>query len=148
MADPRRPIYSILLAHHPRAHAHRCLWVPFGPYKIALCSRCLGLYPTLAAILALQIFFRVSQTAGVVDWVVVLLLSVPALFDWGAGHLGWRGKNGLRFATGALLGVALGRSAYLYLVDSLNELFWVQLALLAGGALAFEIVRRFDLSDY
>ena len=59
----------------------------------------------------------------------------------------WPGRNDLRIVSGALLGLALGRSLYIYVVDPLSELVWIQLALLAVGALTFELVRHLDLGD-
>jgi hypothetical protein len=43
--------------------------------------------------------------------------------------------------TGALLGLALGRSLWLYFADPKNELFWVQALLLVFGAGAFLVLR-------
>jgi hypothetical protein len=50
-----------------------------------------------------------------VDWdsVIFWACPVPAVVDWSIGQLTtWRGSNALRVLSGALLGVALGRTVY------------------------------------
>lgn len=146
MSEPRR-VYWRLLAHQHPSHAERCVWLPLGHLRLALCSRCLGLYPVLFAAFFLQFLFGVERSWGIIDWFVVLVLAAPALLDWGASRLRWAGRNDLRIVTGALLGLALGRSLYIYVADPLSELVWIQLGLLAVGALAFEVVRALDLGQ-
>jgi uncharacterized membrane protein len=138
-----RPIHHhLLLAHHRRAELDRCLLLPTPIGRIALCARCLGLYTTLLGALALQLALGAGPRR-VVDWAVVLVGIFPALFDWGASFAGsWRGTNAIRLVTGALLGVALGRSIILYFIDARCELFWVQAGLLGAGVLAFALLRR------
>lgn len=144
----RREVYLRALAHQHRSKSHRCLWLPLGSLRVALCSRCAGLYPTLAAAFALQLVLRFPLRISWIDWALVLGLSAPALLDWGASRLGRAGHNLVRALTGVLLGVALGRSGYIYVHDPYSELIWIQLGLLAAGAVAFELVRRLDFSDY
>lgn len=139
--DPR-PLHWMALAHHPLQQANRCVHLPLGQRRLALCARCLGLYPALAATLVLQILWR-PGSLGAVDWWLVLAGSAPALLDWGAGLLDWRsGSNPRRLVSGALLGAALGRSFWLYFGDPLLELLLCQALLLVFGALAFLVVRR------
>jgi uncharacterized membrane protein len=150
-ASPRvatRDVYLRALAHQHPSEAHRCLWLPLGRLRLALCSRCTGLYPTLFAGLALQLVLRLSPRLSLLDWILSLTLSMPALIDWGASRLRRAGSNAVRALTGVLLGVALARSGYIYLHDPFSELLWIQLALLAFGALAFEFVRWLDFSNY
>ena len=55
MSEARPPIVHLwLLAHHRPQDLDRCLLLPWRGRRIALCARCLGLYPTVAATLALQ----------------------------------------------------------------------------------------------
>jgi uncharacterized membrane protein len=138
-----RVLYWLPLAHHRRDQLERCLLVPLGGgRRLALCARCLGLYPALALALLLQGWLRLGP-AGTADWVLVLSGVFPALFDWGLSWLGRRrGSNALRLATGVMLGLSLGRGFWLYFRDPRCEVFWVQLGLLVFGALAFELVRR------
>ena len=144
----RRPIFLRVLAHQHRDHHERCLWLPLGPYRLALCSRCTGLYPTLALALGLQLSLGAPRQVSLLDWLGGLFLAAPALLDWGASRLRWPGHNALRFVTGVLLGIALGRGFYLYFFDPLGPLLWIQLGLLGIGALAFEVVRQLDFSEY
>jgi uncharacterized membrane protein len=138
-----RVLHWLPLAHHRRDQLERCLLVPLGgDRRLALCARCLGLYPALALALLLQARLRLGP-AGTADWVLALSGVFPALFDWGLSWLGRRrGSNALRLATGLLLGLSLGRGFWLYFRDPRCEVFWVQLGLLVFGALAFELVRR------
>jgi len=81
------------------------------------------------------------------DWAIALLLSAPALLDWGTSRLGRAGSNLGRVATGSLLGIALGHAIALYVRDPLSEVFWVQGLALCIGVFSFEIVRLLDLSS-
>lgn len=146
MSEPRRVYWRVLAHQHP-SHADRCVWLPLGRLRLALCSRCLGLYPVLFTSFFLQVMLGSGRNWGIIDWLIALVLAAPALLDWGASRLRWAGRNDLRIGSGALLGLALGRSLYLYVVDPLSELVWIQLALLAAGALTFELVRHLDLRD-
>ena len=104
--------------------------------------------PLLAATIALQVLLGLGPArAPLVDTLLTLLLAAPALLDWGLSRLRARGRNRYRLISGALLGVALGRSLWLYFRDPLSEIFWTQIALLVFGALAFELVRTLRLDD-
>lgn len=130
------------LSHHHRAQAHRCVMVPLGGFCLALCARCLGLYPTLFAALALQAWLR-PPGLGAWDFALTLAPVLPGLFDWGSGLLDPKnGSNFRRLFTGFLLGAALGRGFWLYLADPKNEVFWTQMFVLLAGAMAFFGVRR------
>ena len=128
------------LSHHRRHQLDRCVWLPVGQKKIALCARCLGLYPVLLAVLALQIAAGL-RPLGPLDWWIVLAGVAPALMDWALGRLGSRGNNALRVTTGAIAGVALGRALYLYFRDTRSEVFLVQMMLIAFTVAAVEVVR-------
>ena len=138
----RRALHLMALAHHRPEHARRCVHLPLGGRRLTLCARCLGLYPVLLAALAIQWYVGLGPL-GTVDLVVALALAAPALLDWGAGWLDPRsGSNARRLTTGALLGLALGRSLWLNARDPRSEVLWIQLFLLAAGAGAFFLVRR------
>jgi len=138
-------VHFLPLSHHHEGEHYRCVLMPLGKKRrLALCARCLTFYPTLALVLGLQIAFDIGP-AGVVDWWIALALAAPAVIDWGIGRLRHRGRNSIRLLTGALLGVALGRSLLLYFREPTNEIFWVQAGLVVMSALAFEGVRRLEL---
>jgi uncharacterized membrane protein len=137
----RRLVHWLPLAHHRPEAADRCVHLPFGPLRVALCARCLGLYPTLGVALAAQAALRLGR-AGNADWWLCLVGLAPALFDWGLSMLGRaRGSNAMRLLTGVVLGVSLARGFWLYFRDQRCEIFWVQMGLLAAGAAAFAFVR-------
>ena len=143
----RRDVHWYVLAHHRVDQGERCVWVPLGQARrVAVCARCLALYPALFATLSAQLALG-PRSIGPLDWWIGLLGAAPALVDWGLGRLGHRGSNVVRLATGALLGVALGRTLSLQMVDPANEVFWVQALLLVIGVLAFEVVARLGLGD-
>jgi hypothetical protein len=102
----------------------------------------------LAATLAVQAALGLGAAdAPLVDTLITLGLAAPALIDWGLSRLRARGRNLIRVISGALLGVALGRSLWLYFRDPLGEIFWTQIALLVFGVLSFELVRALRLGD-
>jgi len=146
-AEDRPPLVHWALAHHRPSDVDRCLLLRCGARRVALCARCIGLYPVLGVTLALQLVRGIGPLGGW-DWAVALGGVVPMVVDWGAGRLGaYRGSNPLRILTGAFGGIALGRSLYLHLRDPSYELLWVQLALLAFALLAVELVRSLRLHD-
>jgi len=136
----RVTVHWLPLAHRSREHADGCLHLPLGRFRLAICSRCVGLYTILAPALLLQLHFRVGRTSA--DWWIALPGALVALLDWGTSHLGRPSSNATRIATGAALGIALSRSFVLYFRDPLSLVFWLQAALLVSGTLAFELVRR------
>ena len=144
MSEPRR-VHWLPLAHHRREAADRCVHLPVGHLRIALCARCLGLYPTLALVLVAQGAAQLGRV-GAADWWLCLVGLAPALFDWGLSILGRaHGSNAMRLLTGVVLGVSLARGFWLYFRDPRCEIFWVQLGLLAMGAAAFAVVRWLHL---
>lgn len=98
------------LSHHTRDEADRCF--RFGALHV--CSRCLGTYPVLLLVLVAQLAPPFAPLVHPLDGLLLFALPLPAVVDWLAGMLlGWRGHNGVRLATGLLLGTALGRALYL-----------------------------------
>jgi uncharacterized membrane protein len=142
-----KEIYWLFLTHHFRAEADRCIRLRLTPWhKVALCSRCSGLYPMLALSLAIQLLFGWQQP--VVRWLDSLIISgasLPAVIDWGLSRLDHRGSNFVRLLTGALLGIGLSRGMLLYFQEPKNELFWAYALLLLACVIAFELVRKLDI---
>jgi len=147
VSDAREPrdLHFMILAHHRLEDRDRCLHLPLGRRRLALCARCVGFYPTLLAAVFAQALLE-PPIAPTADWWFCLSGIFPALLDWGLSWLGRRrGSNAMRVATGILLGISLGRGFWLYLHDLGSEVFWVQIGLLAVGAVSFELVRRLRL---
>lgn len=110
------------LSHHGPEERHRCyLWG-----RVHVCARCLGLYPVLLAAVAGQFAAGAPLDHPVDLWLGVGLL-LPALADWAAGRLLQRpGSNAWRTATGALLGLALGRSLFIHIQRPFPRLLVLQ----------------------
>jgi uncharacterized membrane protein len=146
----RAIIHHMALAHHRLEDLHRCVlipWIPWGQARVAVCARCLVLYPSLLVVLGGQIAFRAGSLGGWDRW-LVLAGVVPMLVDWGVGRLGWaRGSNVARGTTGMLGGAALGRGLYLYFRDTSSEAFWLAVVVVALVVIAVEIVRALGLKD-
>ena len=146
MSRPHGPaapevFHSLALAHHRSDQLDHCLLIPLGSRRVACCARCLGLYPTLALLLLLQGFFSWPVPGPLERWLLAAGV-LPALLDWGSSWLDrTRGNNLIRVITGCLLGVSLGRSLWVYFRDPLYEVLWIQVGLLALGALIFELLR-------
>lgn len=137
-----RPLHLLLLAHHRRDQAHRCVQLPLQGRRLALCARCLGLYPAMAVTLALQAALGIGR-APLWDWWLVLGGTAPGLLDWGAGIIDpASGSNLRRLFSGILLGAALGRSLWLYFADPHQEVFWVQVMLIIFTAFASFAIKR------
>lgn len=118
--------WGFMLAHHFRGQLHHCYQIWLGDKALWICSRCLGLYPVLAVVLIIQLFFPVQ--AGWYDILWLFLAPLPALVDWGLSRIGlWRGSNLSRTLTGALMGVSLARTVYLNIQDTLGFLVIMQL---------------------
>jgi uncharacterized membrane protein len=132
-------------SHHHQNQLDRCVMVPLGQMKVALCARCLGLYPVMLVVLAGQIAAELRPSRPL-DWWIVTVGIGPALADWALSRLdAWRGNNTLRVVTGAIAGASLGRSLYLYFRDGLSEVFLVQVLLIVFSVVAVEIVRMLQI---
>jgi uncharacterized membrane protein len=132
---PRTPF---LVSHHTPEHYDRC--VDIGGWMV--CTRCLGLYPLMLALIAAQIALRAPKALGCDPW-VALLLPLPALVDWARGRFQPRsGSNALRFVTGLLLAPALARTLYLHLRSPFHALAVAQLSGMALVAVVVEILAR------
>lgn len=96
--------------------------------------------------LFLQGVLQSSDPGPIERWLIVAGIF-PALLDWGRSWLDrTRGNNVIRVITGVLLGLSLGRSSWVYLHDPKYEILWIQVGLLAIGAITFELLRLFRLS--
>lgn len=120
-----------LLAHHGPDEYDRCHALPVGGRTLRLCARCSGVYPGIAAGLALV----ATGTAPVLWPWLVAVGPAPALLDWAVTTLGSRrGHNAVRTATGALLGVGYGVAVASFLTDPRPWL--VAVAAVYGGLAA------------
>jgi hypothetical protein len=96
----------------------------------------------LVGLLAAQIGLRLPMSLPG-DALVVLLLPLPAFVDWTRGRFDPRsGTNLVRFATGALLAVALARALYLHMRQPFHPLAAIQFCALALGAAVVEFAVR------
>ncbi len=119
------------LSHHPAEELDRCY--RFG--RLHVCARCLGTYPVLFAALAAQLALR-APLEHPWDAVAGTLLVVPATADWAFGRFRpHRFSNLWRSFTGALLGIALGRSLYIHLQRPLPLVLLLQAGLVTAVAL-------------
>ncbi|PCR89871.1 DUF2085 domain-containing protein [Natrinema ejinorense] len=111
LAETRR----FALAHHLPSERYRCYSPVLFGRRVHLCARCLGIYPGLLAGFLSQ--FLVLREANAL--LVVALFPLPALIDWAVTTFrDRRGYNGVRTATGALLGYGYGCGLSLVLFES------------------------------
>lgn len=124
------------LSHHPPEELDRC-------YRLGglhVCARCLGTYPVLALTFALQVLLR-APLAHALDLPVAVALVIPATLDWAVGRFRpHAGSNAWRSATGALLGLGLGRSLFIHVQRPLPLVLLVQAAVVVGVALPVLLV--------
>lgn len=98
------------LSHHGPDELNRCY--RFG--SVHVCARCLGTYPVLLALIALQAKLR-APVEHPLDLPICVGLLLPATFDWAYGRFRpGRFPNAWRTFTGVLLGIALGRSLFIH----------------------------------
>jgi uncharacterized membrane protein len=118
------------LSHH-HADEHHRTYVLGG---VRICARCLGVYPVMLAGIAAQVAVGASTPwRHDPPWAIGLL--IPALVDWARGRFRpHAGSNGLRTATGVLLGLALARTLYIHLREPLPPLLLAQAALVTAVA--------------
>ena len=97
-----------LLSHHPPSEYDRCYSpVVFGR-RVRLCARCSGIYPGIAT--GVGVGLATGARAGLL---VLFLLPLPALLDWALTAFTDRpGRNVVRTASGALLGLGYGLGLY------------------------------------
>jgi uncharacterized membrane protein len=127
---------NLWLSHHREDELDRCYHVG-GAY---LCARCLGTYPVLFTVFALQLALT-SPLHHPWDVPVGTALVVPAALDWAWGR--WRPhafSNAWRSLTGLLLGLGLGRTLYVHAQRPFPPALLAQLGLVAAIALPVVLV--------
>lgn len=120
-----------LLSHHRPAEWDRCHALCVRGRTVRLCARCTGVYP---GVLIGLVLFATGSGRAAWPWIVGLL-PAPALVDWAVTASGERsGRNAVRTATGALLGIAYGVALPWVLLDGT---YWlVGVAVVYGGLAA------------
>ncbi len=101
---------------------------------LRVCARCLGTYPVLFAFIAVQLELH-APLSHPLDIAFSLGLLVPALADWAYGRFRPHAfSNTWRTFTGALLGLALGRTLFIHLQRPLPLPLLLQMGLVTGVA--------------
>lgn len=116
------------IAHHAGEQRCRCVRLR----GLDVCARCLGLYPSLLALICVELAVRAPGPMPGEGWILAALTS-PALFDWARGRFEPRsGTNALRIATGVLLACALARTIWFHMTQpfhpaSCAHFLWISL---------------------
>jgi uncharacterized membrane protein len=127
VSEPASPFW---LSHHAPEELHRAYRVG----RLHVCARCLGLYPVLLAALVIQFASRAPLSWRADGWIAIPLF-LPALADWASGRFfPALGTNVWRTVTGALLGVALGRTLYIHLQQPWPQWLILQVAIVTAVA--------------
>jgi uncharacterized membrane protein len=137
---PVLSLWHLLLSHHRAGDLHHCYHLRFRKKNLYLCSRCLGLYPTLAVTLALSGFLTVSF-----EWAchAMFLMCGVTLVDWAVVRLRfWKGNNYVRTTTGAIAGAGLGLALPGYFRKPWSIEFWTVIVGLAFVAFLVELVAQ------
>lgn len=111
-------------SHHRKGHEDyykHTIRIRLGSHETRLCARCTGIYVGLIAstisfllfgysILPFPLFRQVLPIGSVLTLVLMILLSLPLMIDWGMQKASWyerESTNLRRVYTGLCLGVAL-----------------------------------------
>ena len=126
------------ISHHGEDQLCRCVRIG----GLHVCARCLGLYPALFLLLALQAVLKAPGFRPP-DLALIPLLTLPALFDWALGRFAPQsGSNPRRIVSGVLLAAALARSLWLHFMAPLHPLFAAHFAWLIAAAAMTEFIAR------
>lgn len=88
-------------------------------HKLAVCSRCTGIYTGFAAAVLLYPFLRSLRQTETPRRRYLILAAIPLAVDFSIGYLGiWENTHLSRFLTGAILGFVV----VLYIVPGLADL--------------------------
>jgi len=133
--------WGFLLAHHWPGQLDRCYQIWLGKKPVWFCARCSGIYPALFVTLIVQ--FALEVPRSVHDWLWLFVLPLPAVVDWASSRWGFRrGSNRARTLTGVLLGIALGRTVYMNMIEPFNSMVGIQIGVLSGIILLVEVTAR------
>lgn len=122
------------ISHHGEDELSRC--VRIGRFDV--CARCLGLYPPLLVLLAVEAIVKAPGFTRA-DAIAIPLATLPALLDWARGRFAPKsGSNAVRLATGALLSLALARSLWLHFATPLHPVTLAHLSWIAASATMVE----------
>jgi uncharacterized membrane protein len=116
----RQSFLSLLLSHHQVDDWHLCYRVRLAGKELALCARCLGIYPAMA--LTFLVGHLSGRWPGWAEWAVLLFPPLPALVDWATSTVLRRPerKNWIRLVTGIGLGVGIGGALHVNSYALLN----------------------------
>ncbi|HUU02521.1 MAG TPA: DUF2085 domain-containing protein [Myxococcota bacterium] len=133
--DPPQPqgFFGLLLSHHPASKLHLCYEIRIGKRSLHFCARCLGLLP--AMFLTLFLARLGGPWPEWLVWVMLLLMPLPALVDWGTATASGRPEraNWVRLTTGIGLGVGLGASLFINSYALLSTPVKAQFVFLVGS---------------
>jgi uncharacterized membrane protein len=105
-----KTIFKFFLAHHSREDCnHKCYTLPFGKNRYYICSRCLGLYPVLLVMLAVDLGFGFEVSTSMRALVFWIFILYP-WSHWAREHYFQSSPGGkfLRSFTGMIAGVGIG----------------------------------------
>ncbi|RME28556.1 MAG: DUF2085 domain-containing protein [Deltaproteobacteria bacterium] len=104
--------WRLLLSHHTEDKLHLCYRMGWGNHRVAVCARCLGLYPAMVG--ALLVGRATGPWPEWLEWTLLLLAPIPALLEWGTTVASGRPErpNAVRLSTGIGLGLSLGASLH------------------------------------
>jgi uncharacterized membrane protein len=116
----RQSFFSLLLSHRPVDQWHLCYRFRLAGRELALCARCLGIFPAMAlTILAGRL---TGPWPGWAEWVVLMFPPLPAVLEWAVTAVTGtpEHKNWIRLVTGIGLGVGIGGALHVNSYALLN----------------------------
>ncbi|MFW9897359.1 MAG: DUF2085 domain-containing protein [Candidatus Thorarchaeota archaeon] len=117
-AASEKQLYYIFLTHHPISASDHTFYLKFGSTKVFFCSRCsgvvLGGLTSMFLTYLLERIFR-TELSGEIALILILILPIPAITDWGSQRLLLRkSTTSSRLFTGFILGSALHIMSFTY----------------------------------
>ena len=117
-AASEKHLYYMFLTHHPISASDHTFYLKVGRTKIYLCSRCSGvIIGGLSSLFLTYLLERILQIqfSSEVALILIIVLPIPGLVDWGTQTLLLRkSTTGSRLFTGFILGSALHFMSFTY----------------------------------
>ncbi|MBU1076702.1 MAG: DUF2085 domain-containing protein [Spirochaetes bacterium] len=111
-------LFNKIFCHHTKKDADHCIKIKIWDMQLALCSRCLGLYPFSLTWLFLSLSYKIKLSHSFEKNFIIYSLF-PAFLDWTLTGLSViKSNNRIRFFSGLFASFGLARWWYLWIMQN------------------------------